>query len=351
MASTFRLLAVRTGRVSCGKLRCMSTRPLSHHEIISRVSPFTRRGRLVDLTATDRLERRVVFKTIEHPGVMDGAPPLREELVLENPRPEAYRLTRIVIHPSGLKARVEADGPDPGELLARIEAVPLARGFRSGGGYVMAESYRLDTGELFLTSVVAEAGGLSILVKMPTVRGYPAEISLRSAPGESWELPEDLLAVLGWDWRPIEQKPDEWVGTLRVRGREPERSRRAEERLETTVAHLARTLAEPPRLFHERFARARWGVAFRRAIPLLVCIALLVGAAALSKLDIPQESALQLLIFNAPPLMMIAFFSFREIPRIEIPPLPRPSRKAMWRRLPPHAREELDEKQWNRQPT
>jgi hypothetical protein len=38
-----------------------------------------------------------------------------------------------------------------------------------------------------------------------------------------------------------------------------------------------------------------------------------------------------MLIFNAPPLLMVAFFCMREMPRIEIPPWPRRSRAPGWR--------------------
>jgi hypothetical protein len=38
-----------------------------------------------------------------------------------------------------------------------------------------------------------------------------------------------------------------------------------------------------------------------------------------------------MLIFNAPPLLMVAFFCMREMPRIEIPPWPRRSRATAWR--------------------
>jgi hypothetical protein len=38
-----------------------------------------------------------------------------------------------------------------------------------------------------------------------------------------------------------------------------------------------------------------------------------------------------MLIFNAPPILMMLFFCLRELPRIEIPPLPRASRASAWR--------------------
>ena len=48
------------------------TLPLTHHEILGWIAPFTRQGRQLDLAASDRLERRLRFKTIEHPGRRTG---------------------------------------------------------------------------------------------------------------------------------------------------------------------------------------------------------------------------------------------------------------------------------------
>jgi hypothetical protein len=92
-----------------------------------------------------------------------------------------------------------------------------------------------------------------------------------------------------------------------------------------------RTLAEPPQRFHERLWRQRWGVTLRRATPLLGGVALLLGAAAVPKIDLAEDSVLRMLIFHAPPLLLVALFCMREMPRIEIPPLPRASRAQQWR--------------------
>jgi hypothetical protein len=96
------------------------------------------------------------------------------------------------------------------------------------------------------------------------------------------------------------------------------------------VAHLVQTLAEPPRRFHERQVAARWRVVFRRSLPLLFCAALIAGTTALSFLHIPQDSMMLMMIFNFPPLMMLIMFGMRELPRFEIPPLPRPSPAPSW---------------------
>lgn len=96
------------------------------------------------------------------------------------------------------------------------------------------------------------------------------------------------------------------------------------------MRHLATTFAEPPALFHERQRAARWRVTLRRAVPLLVCLALLAGAAAVPRLRLEQDAALRMLLFNAPPLLLIVIFCLPEMPRIEFPPLPRRLAAASW---------------------
>lgn len=76
---------------------------------------------------------------------------------------------------------------------------------------------------------------------------------------------------------------------------------------------------------------ARWAVALRRAVPLLVSIGLIAGAVALPKLGVGKESKLLLALLNAPPLLLILLFSLREMPRIGIPPISRPLAASAWR--------------------
>jgi hypothetical protein len=182
-----------------------------------------------------------------------------------------------------------------------------------------------------LTSAQARFDGLTLTVKAETGKGYPAEIELSPQPDHPMgldDLPEDLLATLGWDWRVLRRSGAGWASTLRAPSGEPGRSRRIESALERTVAHLARTLAEPPRRFHDRLVRERWGVVFRRMIPLLLSVALIAGALALTFVDVPQAS--MNLIMNLPPLLLVMLFCMRELPRFEIPPLPRPSNAPSW---------------------
>jgi hypothetical protein len=310
--------------------------PLTHHEILSLIEPFTRRSRRVDLNASDRISRRLIFKPVEHFDEVLPGGEAREILQLENLRPDLYRLTRTLTLSCGLEASLKAEGSNPGELLANIEAVPPPRHFRSGVGYVIALSYQLSTDagqarRMDLTRGQARIEGLTVSVNSGTVKGYPARLDLVPEAGDLLQLPDDLLAVLGRHWGLLRRDQTGWTGNLRAPSSEPQRSRQIETKLETTAAYLAQTLAEPPRLFHEKLVRARWAVVLRRAAPLLFFASLIAGASGLSFVTIPEQSILHLLILSTPPLLLVSLFGMREMPSLEIPPLPRRSKALAWR--------------------
>lgn len=324
----------------------MSSQPLTHHEIFTLVEPFTRRARHVDLAASDRLERRLLFKPVDHGEDTAELSGVREILLLENPKPDRFRLTRTLRHPDGSEADLVVEGPDPGDLLDRIESIDPKRHFREKSGYMIARSYRLESAaggsvdaattptRLLLTRGAARVEGLTLTMKAQTGRGMPAELELHAEDGDPIVLPEDMLAVIGWDWRRLNRVKACWKSTLRLRGKEPDRSRDAEVKLTRTVEHLAETLREPPAHYHERLVAARWNVAFRRALPLLIGLGLIFGAPAIQFLELSEGSLIRMLIFHSPPLLMVLFFSMKEMPRIEIPPFPKPLTASAWRETP-----------------
>ena len=313
-------------------------KPLSHHEIVGWIEPFARRGRQADLAASDRAARRLVFRPVEHPGAAPDAPPLQERLELESRESGGFRLTRGVTLPDGTIATLGADGDDTAALLAAIEAIPAARQVVLGPGHQVALDHELEAGagepasRLRFVRAVARFDGFELRVELSsTQKGMPAGVELRALPVRELPLPEDLLAVLGWSWTRLSEYGDHWRGELRLRGRDLERSRQAEQKALQAVRHLAATFAEPPARFHERQLAARWRVTLRRAVPLLVCLALLAGAAAVPRLRLEQDAALRMLLFNAPPLLLILIFCLPEMPRIEFPPLPRRLAARSWR--------------------
>jgi len=311
----------------------MPTQPLTHHDILGLVEPFARGGRQVDLAASNRLERRLVFKPVEHAADAPGTGPLKEVFHLDSFGTGTFRLTRTLTHPSGLQATLEALGPQPAVLLTQVDAVPPQRHFRTGPGFVIARSYAIQTtaGPVLRRGVVQAEGGLNLTMTVSAVRGVSADIVLaQSTPGEALALPEDLLAVLGWDWARLIRKPGNWSSKLRLRGGAARRTASAEAALDVAAAHLAQTLAEPPSRFHDRHVVARRGVVFRRAIPLMTPVLLVITVLALPRFDV-DSSPLWVLLYHVPTVCILLSFRLQELPQFEIPPWPRRSEAPSWR--------------------
>jgi hypothetical protein len=270
---------------------------------------------------------------------------LHETLLLENPSAGRYTLTRVLTLANGLQARLQAEGTNPGELLACVEAVPAARQIQTGPGFVLVQSHHLDAKSgvplgdalppLRLTQGALQLDGLTLNMRVSPVQGIAAELQLAAPAADAIDLPEDLLAVLGWPWTRLTRVRDGWKCTLRLRGSAAARSRDAEAKLQRTAQHLAQTLAEPPLRFHQRQFKARWGVTLRRATPLLLSVGLFAAAAAVSRIDLATDSVFRMLIFHSPPLLLVALFCMPEMPRIEIPPWPRASAAPGWRLTSP----------------
>jgi len=299
--------------------------PLTHHEIVAIAAPFTRAGRLVDLAASDRAARRLAFKP-QRVGELD------EVLQLEPTGDAGWRLTRTLTDDSGLAARLLAEGDDPAELCARIATVAPASHFAQGAGWTIAWSQRLPPGGVPVpTQAELRLDGLTLQMSVSSVDRIAAEIVLAAPAGDITELPQDLLAVLGLPWARLDRTRAGWRSSLALRGRGSARGAEAQTQLQRAAVHLARTLAEPPPLFHQQRVAQRWAVTARRAVPLMVCVGVIAAALAVPLLNLAQDSVLRMLIFNAPPIMLGLFFALREMPRVEIPPLPRRITAARWR--------------------
>lgn len=310
--------------------------PLTHHEILGLVAPFTRAGWRVDLAATDRSARRLAFEPRQR--AADGAlPALRETLRLDLGDPGRAWLTREwrPEGPGAQAATLRAGGRDPGELLARLATVPPARQFAAGDGFTVAFAHEAEPGgALALRGASARMPGLTVEMSVTPVRGFPARIALRADDGVALALPRDLLAVLGRAWGELRAVRGGWEGSIELRGGGERRSRDAEERLLRTLGHLCRTLAEPPSRFRQCHRAARWAVTLREMVPL----SLLVGVVALGFLlrgtGGRQDMLLALLANVAPPLMMGYVFMRREMPRIGLPRPPRGPADGAWQPQP-----------------
>lgn len=326
--------------------------PLSHHRILELVAPFAARGWHVDLSATDRAERRIVFHPRTEPDA-DGLPEARVTLVLDAADEERLVVIRQVqagrpagefagavrheaaATPADTLAELSTEGRDAARLLDALAAVPLARQYLAAGGSRAALRQRLATGppggpRLVLQGARARVAGLTLSLRLSGVQGYPAELELLRDDGDGRELPEDLLAVLGRRWDRLVAVRRGWLGQVDVPGSEPARSDGARAALGQLLEHLSQTLAEPPQRFHERHRGARWRVALRGSGPIAVGAALVALALVLQRQGGELVSLLGLLANLAPPLLMGLFFMRREMPRLGLPRPPRPLRPEAW---------------------
>lgn len=339
--------------------------PLTHHDILGLVEPFTRSGHQLDLAASDRIQRCLVFKprissgsvtaTTQNSSIISPVPTdalaLTDTLALDCLGADNFVLKRTLTRPDGLAATLVIKGADTASLLANVEAVDPHAPFRSGEGWQMACSYRLEPGHsasqasvtsppaskpgMLLTSGVVKVAGLTLLLKMPGVTGYPAELEITA--NAAIDLPDDLLQVLGRDWARLERGAKSWKSTLKIRGKEPERMRLAQDKLETAARHLALTLSQPPASFARQQAAARWRVAGRRSVPMLTLVGLLLASLAVPYLGIAPDSVYWMLIFNAPPLLLLWGFSLREMPQFALPRPPKRLTAASWWPVAPAA--------------
>ncbi len=308
----------------------MSATPLTHHEILALVAPFTRADRHVDLRATDRAARRIVFQPVAHPAQGIG-----ERLELTSLGTGTCRLRRILTTTSGLEAVLEALGPDPTALLAVVGQVDVRFPFHQGPGYEVACSYTVRVADtLVMTEGVALLDGLRLEMHVSGVRGVAADILITPTTAATPALPEDLVAVLGWHWTRLVRNRTGWKTKLRLRGDTAARTRRAEDALQRCAAHVAEVLAAPPAQYHTRYRAARWGAFFRRGIPVLTFIALVLAVITIPGGAMQRSPRLWMLLYHVPTALIVLSFCLQELPQYEIPPPPRPLSMPSWRTDP-----------------
>lgn len=305
--------------------------PLSHHDILGLIAPYTQAGWQVDLAASDRLARKLLFRPAQ-------PQPLPETLMLEGLATGSWQLTRTTVHASGEQAHAQAivqDLAEQGEaLLAAVVALPQQRHFSSGPGFIISRHYRCTPrSQPVLESAQIRCNGpgpaLVLAMTISAVRGVAAEITL-AAPQHHLKLPQDLLAVLGWHWTRLVPAREGWRTRLRLRGGPAQRTAAAEQALGRAAEHLSQTLVEPPPRFHERHARARFGVMLRRAIPLATPLVLVATIVLMPRLDAGAYPGPFLLLYHLPTLLILLSFRLQELPTLAPPPWPRRSTATNW---------------------
>ena len=362
----------------------------------------------MDMAASSREERRILFHPVVHPVPGGSAPgssggaavgaagdPSAErggEVVARHSLsalPDGgVELVRAVGDGGGLVSTLIARAADAGALVEVFADIPLARQLVRGDGGDTALSWTLEPSgldsdgdgpeplaegyraRLQLQHVLAAVGPLCLSIDVSTGAGMPADVllvtrsdwsdhlreTLASGALAPWRhpvartlsvaprrpdpeattmlaaLPDDVLAVLGPQWRPLVWQGARWKGVQRLIGREPGRSARASDFAAAALAHLASVIDASPSRYHERHAAARRRVWLRRLKPAMALLAIL-AVMPLSWLFVSRGGGeMHPLVLGLSPLMMVGvvLMSTREIPVLEIPPLPRPLAPDRW---------------------
>jgi hypothetical protein len=320
--------------------------PLSHHAILALVAPFSATGWALDLPASDRAARRLVFRPAAH-AAGDTHPSLTETRELRD-TPRGWQLLRRLQPettgapaarlPAEMTAEVLADDGEPAALLAAAMAVGPAALFTPEGA---ALTLRCRPGQPpQLRAARAHVAGLRLEGTVSGVKGYPMKLVITRDADDPRRLPDDLLEVLGGAWSRLVPLRTGWESSVMLRGSGAERSADAHRRLAQTLAHLAEVLAAPPAQYHQRFGARRWRIGLLRGGPLSLGVAVVAVAFAVRGTGGPAEAWLGALANLVPPLLMALFFMRREMPRIELPRLPRRLPASSWQPWVPNTRTE-----------
>ena len=310
--------------------------PLSHHAILALVAAFSADGWALDLPASDRTARRLVFKPAAHAA---GAthPALTETRELRDTPRGWQLLRRLQPGPGGtlqaeMTAEVLAEDGEPAELLAAAAAIAPGDLFTAEGAALTLRCRPSHPPQL--RAAQAQVAGLHVACTVSGVKGYPMQLVLTRAEGDARRLPDDLFEVLGGAWSRLVPLRTGWESSVMLRGQDAARSADARERLALSLAHLAGVLAAPPALFHQRFRARRWRIGLLRGVPLSVGVAVVAVAFAVRGTGGQAEAMLGALANLVPPLLMALFFMRREMPRIELPRVPRRPPASSWQPWP-----------------
>ena len=357
----------------------MSAPPLTHHEIVRRAAPLTKAGLRVKLSACNRAERYIEFEASEGQHAS-----ISVVYSLTLPTDGKPLFERVLLHTSGLVSVLSAYTDNLTETIGHFEQIPLSRQINISDGYTLARSYlmqlRSNGGDpvtaLSLNFAVALLGHIQLRVDASTGGGMPADVwvlshgtsdsylrdtlangrdiplqhraahklrmdvlgvassvsAVTGANSGTSQLPDDLLAVLGPQWRPLRWQGKHWKGVLRQLGTQDKRTTRAELYIDDALQHLHDTLNTSPVKYHDRNNGARWQVWIRRLQPLM----LLIGILALMPISwfFVSSGAMSIhpLALGLTPLLMVGVvvLTAREIPVMELPPRPSPLPENAW---------------------
>ena len=359
--------------------------PLTHHDILRLAAPLVRRGRRVDLGASDRAGRRILFAP-ETGETADGRA-VATVWSLQDLDDGAIEICRAAAVEDGRVATFAARPASAEDLdgaLATADAVPVARQLRASGAALAALDHVLEPADpdadprrgpvgtrLALRSATVLAGPLRLLVDASPGMGMPADVRLAVAdagqtrarpelasgarlPGrepaaraavaalgtrrrvagrersvaEATALldavPDDLLAVAGPGWRVLRGVGDSRRAGLAGLGGGARRSERVEAAIDALLPALDDYVTGPV-AWHERHAARRRRVWLARLKPVMTLGAIF-AVMPIAWLAVNRGGVeLHPLALGLTPLMMVAIIamSAREVPVMEIPAWPR----------------------------
>jgi len=282
-------------------------------------------------------------------------------------------LTRVVIHPTGLISTLTINYTDLAAAYQSIQTIPLTEQIRTLGTAKLAMSYLLktrntDTPVLTLRYAMALVHPLELRVDISTGGSMPANarvlptgqsqtylpdtladgrltpqrhraarstvtrLTAQITEKSRMKVPEDLLAVLGPQWRPLTYQGDHWKGLMRKLGKGQTRMANSQRFFEQAVVHLENTLAQTPEHFHHTHLNARWWVYVRRLKPVMLFLGILAMIPLSWFLVSGVGMQVHPMALSLTPLLMVAVVAItrHEIPIMEIPPRPALSNAGHW---------------------
>lgn len=341
----------------------MTAPPLTHHDIIRRAAPLTRTGQKVNLAACDRATRYIEFEARAGDNTS-----VFVVHALEVDEDNQQLFSRILTHPCGLVSTLTAVITDLDAAIDLFDKIPQSRQIQNHENHVSAHSYTLEpdykTGKelasVQLRFTCAHVSGVELRIDTSTGGGMPADVRLLTIGKASAylretladggdlpldhraarkyrlkalesptisampSLPDDILAILGPQWRPLRFQGDHWKGVLRQLSKRESRTARAEKYIDQALAHLHSVLNTSPELYHATHGKARWRVYVRRLKPVMVFVGIL-ALMPISWLFVSSGAmTIHPLALGLTPLLMVGVVvsTAREIPVMEIPPRP-----------------------------
>lgn len=359
----------------------MAVPPLTHHDIIRYAGPLSQRGCKVNLAACDKVLRYIEFQ----PQATDIAQ-CSQTYSLQIGKNNRILISRIIAHADGLLSTLSTIVSNMDAALDVFDQIETSRQLSVQPDHVIARSYSLvnepgsanPTGSLLLRFACAQVAGIELRVDASTGGAMPADVRVliigkaasylrdtladghdspllhlaarnlirHAQSGNStdvnpatahvmhsvYKLPDDILAVLGPQWRPLVSQGDHWKGVLRQLGKGVRRTTRVESFVTDAIKHLSTTLSQSPAAYNDRHQQARWRVYFRRLQPVMLFIGIL-ALMPISWLLVSNGGVrMHPLALGLTPLLMVGVvvLTSREIPVMEIPARPAPLANDFW---------------------